>query len=713
MAQPPSNAGSLVGQRLDEYELVALLALGGTAEIYLARHAGVAGFERYVVVKCLHDHLADDAEFVKMFLDEARLGAYLNHSNIVQTTALGSQKDRYYMVMEYLAGMSLSFVIRKAAERLPGGRLPVDVSLDLLIQACAGLHYAHQRRDSDGNPLRVVHRDVSPQNLVISFEGVLKVVDFGIAKAAVRDTRTQSGTIKGKFAYMSPEQCLGEDIDRRTDVFALGIIAHELLTGKRLFKRETSYDTYHAILECRVPPPSGVNSQLDAAFDPIVLGALAKNRDDRYPSAEAFGEALTAVLHKRGKSVSHGAVAQFFEKHFATEIDEHGERMRALIAGRKTTVDEQQWDDEDESQPAAEEEALQSAKALPKLPGVAANGAEAADTGDDVERDDDDGATRIELNPLDRVQQMHRELTGQQERAAVNAPGKKSAANGVSGSVEVNIPAPADLVRGASGRIDTARGPGVPVRTVSSSPSSSAPASAGRPPAVAPHTAQSDRQSVAAGMVAIGSIGPSSGHGPELDDESAEAKTIIAGETGPVSDHQGGQPAPAMPAGQVPDLSDMRTQIAPASHPPAGQVASPSGPAGAFVGPAELRTQIAGQDRPPDPIPSPYGSQFPGPADMQNQSLGQNVGPGGPPGVDPGAVGAGVMPGYGGVLDRDVQMPYPMPAQARQMHTNTHLHLMNRLAPPPTSMPVWLLTVIFFVCVGVGMGVTVLLASFL
>ncbi|MBL9019524.1 MAG: serine/threonine protein kinase, partial [Myxococcales bacterium] len=236
MSGIPAGAGSLLGKRLGKYEILALLALGGTAEIYLARIGGAAGFEKYVVVKCLHDHLADDQEFVKMFLDEARLAAHLDHSNIVQTMELGEHENRYYMVMEFLAGLSLAMVIRRAGERLPGGRIPVPLALNMVAQSCAGLHYAHER-SINGKFLGIVHRDISPQNLVVSFEGVVKVVDFGIAKAEMRETKTRSGTIKGKFAYMSPEQCVAANVDRRTDVFALGVITWELLTGRRLFKR--------------------------------------------------------------------------------------------------------------------------------------------------------------------------------------------------------------------------------------------------------------------------------------------------------------------------------------------------------------------------------------------------------------------------------------------------------------------------------------------
>src|SRR5580765_7827649 len=266
MSGIPAGAGSLLGKRLGNYEILALLALGGTAEIYLARIAGTNGFEKYVVVKCLHDHLADDAEFVKMFLDEARLAAVLDHSNLVQTFELGEHEDRYYMVMEFLAGLSLAMIVRRAADRLPGGKIPVPLTMNIAAQAAAGLHYAHERQ-ANGKPLNMVHRDISPQNLVVGFEGVVKVVDFGIARADQRDTKTKAGTIKGKFAYMSPEQCVASNIDRRTDVFALGVIVWELLTARRLFKRASPYETYQAVIECNVPTPSSLNHEIDSSID--------------------------------------------------------------------------------------------------------------------------------------------------------------------------------------------------------------------------------------------------------------------------------------------------------------------------------------------------------------------------------------------------------------------------------------------------------------
>jgi serine/threonine-protein kinase len=346
MSGIPAGAGSLLGKRLGKYEILALLALGGTAEIYLARIEGTAGFEKYVVVKCLHDHLADDTEFVKMFLDEARLAAMLDHSNIVQTFELGEHENRYYMVMEFLAGLSLAMVVRRAAERLPGGRVPVPLVLNIAQQACAGLHYAHEKQNN-GKPLNMVHRDISPQNLVIGFEGVVKVVDFGIARADQRDTKTKAGTIKGKFAYMSPEQCVAANIDRRTDVFALGVIMWELFTAKRLFKRNSPYETYQAVIECNVPKPSTINHEIDAPLDQIVMKAVAKDKEQRYPTAEALGDAILGHLHQRGKGSSAADVGRFIEAHFNQEIEEHGERMRELISNRAVDAGPG-WDDEDE-----------------------------------------------------------------------------------------------------------------------------------------------------------------------------------------------------------------------------------------------------------------------------------------------------------------------------------------------------------------------------
>jgi serine/threonine protein kinase len=441
MSGIPAGAGSLIGKRLGKYEILALLALGGTAEIYLARIGGAAGFEKFVVIKCLHDHLADDTEFVKMFLDEARLAAVLDHSNIVQTFELGEHEDRYYMVMEFLAGVSLAMIVRRATERLPGGKIPVPLILNIAAQACAGLHYAHERQ-ANGKPLNMVHRDISPQNLVISFEGVVKVVDWGIARADQRDTKTKAGTIKGKFAYMSPEQCVASNIDRRTDVFALGVIIWELLTGRRLFKRNSPYETYQAVIECAVPVPSTINVELDPAIDAIVMKAVAKDKEQRFPTAEALGDALLGYLHHRGKSSGPADVGRFLEQYFNQEIEEHGERMRELIANREFQVDSSvNWgDDEDEKKNAetvdlgGPDVSLQTGDIIPLRP------SEASLVGPNEARNDDDeipaDRTRIEQNPLEKVKEL--------DRASQRIkPGNPVPAGSVTGGPAPLPPAPA------------------------------------------------------------------------------------------------------------------------------------------------------------------------------------------------------------------------------------------------------------------------------
>ena len=436
MSGIPAGAGSLLGKRLGKYEILALLALGGTAEIYLARIGGAAGFEKYVVVKCLHDHLADDQEFVKMFLDEARLAAHLDHSNIVQTMELGEHENRYYMVMEFLAGLSLAMVVRRAGERIAGGRIPVPLTLNMMAQACAGLHYAHER-SINGKFLAIVHRDISPQNLVVSFEGVVKVVDFGIAKAEMRETKTRSGTIKGKFAYMSPEQCIAANVDRRTDVFALGVIAWELLTGRRLFKRPSPYETYQAVIDCAVDPPSKLNIELDPALDAVIMKAVAKDKDDRYPTAEAFGDALLSYLHHRGKGSGPGDVSRFFDTSFAQEIEEHGARMRELISGRDFSVDTGvNWGDDEEAKRNetvdlggnAGEDISISLSTSDMMPGDRPSVGSLSDviggmSNDEPQGDDDDmpaDKTRIEANPHERLNEL--EAQGQQRPTPMPPP---------------------------------------------------------------------------------------------------------------------------------------------------------------------------------------------------------------------------------------------------------------------------------------------------
>ena len=458
MADPARN-GELVGKKLGKYELLALIAVGGTAEIYLARISGASGFEKYLVVKCLLDHLADDQEFVRMFLDEARVSAQLDHSNIVQTLELGEHDGRYFLVMEYLAGMSVAQLARKTQERqIKNGLIDTNLVLGLAAQTCSGLQYAHSKM-LQGKSLNLVHRDISPQNLVIGYEGILKIVDFGIAKSSLKEVHTRTGTIKGKFAYMSPEQCLAKEVDHRTDIFALGTLCHELLTGRRLFKRTTTYETYQAIVGGGVSVPSSLNPELDSAIDDVVMKALEYNAEDRYQSAQEFGEALLSLIHKRGGSAGPGDIARFFDDNFADELDAHAAQMRELITGEKKQVPETTWDSEFDdlvnllpeasvaaAQPVATKPAARGPSKPPPGPSKPPPGPSKPPSGAikpipqikppmpparqpanklasipsilpsapdlDVDSDDDDeGPTRIEFNPADRVAAIHKEAS--------------------------------------------------------------------------------------------------------------------------------------------------------------------------------------------------------------------------------------------------------------------------------------------------------------
>jgi serine/threonine protein kinase len=342
--------------RFGAYELLAPLAVGGTAEIFLARWTSL-GVERIVVVKQLLPEHEHDEEFGDMFLDEARLGAQLSHPNIVQTYEMGTvpsgnsvsgpQGPRRFIVMEYLAGLTLGQVVLQARARLPGG-LPAELAAGMLAQAAMGLHHAHGVKLPDGTELRIVHRDVSPQNLIVTFQGEVKVVDFGIAHAAVREARTKTGMVKGKFAYMAPEQCTGNPVDRRTDVFALGVVLWECLTGQRLFKRKGTYETYRAILSGEIPAPSQVNPALDRALDGVALTALAREPERRFPTAQAFAHALEGWLRGRGQKAD---VARFIGSVFADEVRTHDERMQRILAGGAVDASGEAWDRDDESEP--------------------------------------------------------------------------------------------------------------------------------------------------------------------------------------------------------------------------------------------------------------------------------------------------------------------------------------------------------------------------
>src|SRR5215468_770915 len=285
------------------YELLKRLAGGGMGEVYLARNRGIDGFSKLLVIKTLLPHLGEDEEFITMFKDEARVTAQLIHPNICQVFEFDQVSGVYYMSMEYLRGEDLRR-LWKACEH-KGTPLRVPLICRIIADAASGLDFAHGLRDAKGEPYNIVHRDISPQNILVTFEGGVKIIDFGVAKAAGRAQHTQTGALKGKYSYMSPEQVAGtKEIDGRSDIFALGIVLHELLTGRRLFKADSDVQTLERVRQCVVVPPSRLNPQLPPGLDAIVLKALAKNRDERYATAQEFRLALEDWLIQGRMSAS-------------------------------------------------------------------------------------------------------------------------------------------------------------------------------------------------------------------------------------------------------------------------------------------------------------------------------------------------------------------------------------------------------------------------
>ncbi len=305
--------------RFGAYQLLGRIAFGGMAEIFLAREGAEGGRGgRFVIVKRVLPHVAADAQFIAMFKDEARLAMQLSHPNICHVYAFGQETSAYFIAMEWVNGMPLSKVIRRARDT---GGLSVPIVMKIVAVVAEALDYAHRAADqTTGEPLGIVHRDVSPQNVMVSYDGIVKLLDFGIAKASSHSTRTEAGVVKGKFAYMAPEQCLGEPIDARADVFALGVCLYELLDGKNPFKRQTEFDTMRALVYEEPPALSELHPHIPLELDAIVKRATAKRREDRYQSAADLQLALEQALARTGEIVPTSRVAERMGELFANEI---------------------------------------------------------------------------------------------------------------------------------------------------------------------------------------------------------------------------------------------------------------------------------------------------------------------------------------------------------------------------------------------------------
>jgi TonB family protein len=284
------------GTRFGQYVLLEKIATGGMAEVWKARMRGVEGFQKIVAIKKILPHLSDNREFIDMFIDEAKLAAQLNHNNIIHIYDLGKIQNSYYIAMEFVDGYDLKTILKHAEERTH----PVTIELSLFIASkiAAALDYAHRKRDFDNRDIGLVHRDVSPQNVLISQEGDIKLCDFGIAKAASKASHTQAGALKGKLQYMSPEQAWGKAIDKRSDIFALGTVLFEMLAGRKLFTGENEISILEQVREARVEPPSKFNDEIAPEIDRIVLKALEKEPANRYQTAAEMARDIDSVLYE-------------------------------------------------------------------------------------------------------------------------------------------------------------------------------------------------------------------------------------------------------------------------------------------------------------------------------------------------------------------------------------------------------------------------------
>ncbi len=311
-AAEPSSVALPAGSKLGRYQVLRRIAVGGMAELYLARHVGRAGFEKMVAIKRVRPHLAEDGEFVQMFLDEARLAASLEHSGIASVFDFGSVGNEHFMAMEYIHG-------KNVRDLLKAGAVPLDCALTIVKQVAAALHYAHERCGADGLPLGLVHRDVSPSNVLVSWDGDVKLCDFGIAKATTQSSATRTGTIKGKLSYMAPEQIRGEAVDRRADVFALGIVAYELCTGKRCFYASGEFALINRVAAGKFEKPSSAVPGFAAALERILLDALAVDPELRTPNARAFQESIEHYANETGVRLSNTVLSDFMRERFTPE----------------------------------------------------------------------------------------------------------------------------------------------------------------------------------------------------------------------------------------------------------------------------------------------------------------------------------------------------------------------------------------------------------
>ncbi len=318
------------------YKVLEKVAAGGMAEVYRAESAGLEGFKKIVAIKRVLPHLSEKKQFIGMFLDEARVSAHLSHSNCVQVFDIGVGDNTYFIVMEYVDGSDLKGVIEyRRKHNMP---FPVEEACLICVRICEGLAYAHELTDGKGESLHIVHRDMSPPNVLITRHGEVKIVDFGLAKANSQLERSEPGIIKGKFSYLSPEAAKGGTVDARTDIFAVGIILWELLAGRRLFMGESDLETVRMVQAARVPSIRELNKNVSADLEKVLMKALTEEPDQRYLRARDFGTALNQLLFKIGRSVSSFDIAELVEPIRKEREQKRRAQKRQSIIG--TLIDE-------------------------------------------------------------------------------------------------------------------------------------------------------------------------------------------------------------------------------------------------------------------------------------------------------------------------------------------------------------------------------------
>jgi serine/threonine protein kinase len=361
----PSQPGD-PPRTLKKYALLGKLATGGMAELFLARANGLGGFERLLVIKRILPSLAGDTEFVRMLLDEARIAATLQHSNVVQVFDVDMDDGAVFFVMEHLHGHDVAELLRRA--RAASTRVPLENAIAIAVAVAAGLHYAHERWGPDGTPLDIVHRDVSPHNVVVTYDGNVKLIDFGIAKAANRLSHTRFGIFKGKLPYASPEQCRCEPIDRRTDVYSLGVLLYELTTGFPVFEGSNEFELMRLMSEAVFTRPRMRDKEYPRELEQIVVKALARDPADRYQTAQALQRDLEVFAGRAGLDLSAFSLSRLVEQLFASELarwqdsrragmklEDHLSRQMDAVAAPDTDTDTDP-DTDPEPEPDAEPE---------------------------------------------------------------------------------------------------------------------------------------------------------------------------------------------------------------------------------------------------------------------------------------------------------------------------------------------------------------------